>query len=134
MTAESRIAELVMAELSPTDLVARIASDPAAVEVLRTLVEDSRPLWYTTETLAARTGRSPRAIAAAIRRGELPARRQSAGPRAPYVIAADDAENWQPGVAMLPHRKRTSASVAQARHRSASRPLRDALSGMEGTC
>jgi excisionase family DNA binding protein len=97
------------------DLLAELRSDPAAAAELRTALA-AGPVAYTPQTLAAELGVTPRAVRAAIGRGDLQARRSGRG----WVISADAVAAWA-----QPH--------ARVRRRPAarrSRPLRDAVAGL----
>jgi excisionase family DNA binding protein len=89
-----------------------LRGDPAALAELRALL-GAGPSAYTPKTLAAELGITPRAVRAAIERGDLEARRSGRG----YVIAAEAVAAW----ATPPMRKRRRAA------RRESRPLRDAI-------
>lgn len=80
-----------MSELAPV-LLAELRADPAALEELRELLA-AGPSVYTPATLAAELGRTPRAIRAAIARGELDAVKRGRG----WVIPADAIERWASG-------------------------------------
>lgn len=75
--------------MSAADLVAELRDDPAALLELRELL-GTTPTVYSCSTLAEELGCTPRAIRAAIERGELAAVRS--GGR--YVIAADAVRAW----------------------------------------
>jgi len=92
-------------------LLEGLREDPAALAELRTLL-GSRAA-YTPKTLADELDITPRAVRAAIERGDLEARRSGRG----YVIAAEAVSAW----ARPPARKRRRAA------RRESRPLRDAI-------
>jgi excisionase family DNA binding protein len=95
-----------------TALVAELRDDPAALAELRALL-GAGPAVYTPQTLAAELGMTPRAVRAAIERGDLEARRSGRG----YVIGADAVAAW----ASPPARKRRSPRAVKRR------PLRDAM-------
>ena len=97
-------------------LLDELHDDPAALAELRTLL-GSRAA-YTPKTLAGELGMTPRAIRAAIERGDLYARRSGRG----YVIAAEAVAAW----AGAPTRRRRTA-------RRASRPLRDAIANLDAS-
>jgi excisionase family DNA binding protein len=91
-----------------------LRDDPAALAELRTLL-GSR-VAYTPKTLAGELGITPRAVRAAIERGDLEARRSGRG----YVIAAEAVAAW----ARPPTRTRRRAAPRKAR------PLRDAIANL----
>ena len=70
-------------------LLAELHDDPAALAELRALL-GAGPSVYTPQTLAAELGLTPRAVRAAIERGDLQARRSGRG----YVIGAGAAAAW----------------------------------------
>lgn len=84
-------AGVAVSELVPV-LLAELRADPAALEELRELLA-AGPSVYTPATLAGVLGRTPRAIRAAIQRGELDAVKRGNG----WVIAADAVERWAAG-------------------------------------
>lgn len=93
-------------------LLAELHDDHAALAELRTLL-GAGPSVYTPTTLARELGITPRAVRAAIERGDLQARRSGRG----YVIGAEAVAVW-------------ASSPKGARRRAApreSRPLRDAM-------
>jgi excisionase family DNA binding protein len=100
-----------------TALLAELHDDPAALAELRTLL-GAAPSIYTPQTLAAEIGVTPRAVRAAIERGDLQARRSGRG----YVIGAEAVAEW-------------AAPTARASRRAARepRPLRDAMAEL-GSC
>ncbi len=97
-------------------LLAELRDDPAAVVELRTLL-GAGPSAYTPQTLAAELGITPRAVRAAIERGDLEARRSGRG----YVIAAEAVTAW--GRPRARARRQTPAVKRR-------RPLRDAMAGL----
>ena len=97
-----------------TALLAELRDDPAAIAELRELL-GAGPAVYTPQTLAAELGVTPRAVRAAIERGDLEARRSGRG----YVIGADAVAAW----ALPPASKRRPARAMKRRRR----PLRDAM-------
>jgi excisionase family DNA binding protein len=79
----------------------------------------ARPSVYTPQTLAAQLGITPRAVRAAIERGDLKARRSGRG----YVIGADAVAAWaRPATRRM---RRRPARPSAERH-----PLRDAMAGI----
>ncbi len=96
-------------------LLAELRDDPAAAAELRALV-GAGPSVYTPQTLAAELGVTPRAVRAAIERGDLQARRSGRG----YVISAEAVAAW--AAPRAPVRRRAVARQ--------SRPLRDAMAGL----
>jgi excisionase family DNA binding protein len=96
-------------------LLAELRDDPAALAELRTLLA-AGPSVYTPRTLAAELGVTPRAVRAAIERGDLEARRSGRG----YVIGSEAVAAW--AGARAPQR---SSPRATAR-----RTLRDAMDGL----
>jgi excisionase family DNA binding protein len=99
------------------NLLAELRDDPAALAELRALL-GSGPSAYTPRTLAAELGCTPRAVRAAIERGDLQARRSGRG----YVIAAEAVAAW---------------ATPAARRRATPPPrrttLRDAMDGLRDT-
>jgi excisionase family DNA binding protein len=97
-------------------LLEELRDDPAALVELRALL-GARPAVYTPRTLAAELGVTPRAVRAAIERGDLEARRSGRG----YVIGAEAVAAWA--------RRLKSRSPARSRRRLGreSGPLRNAL-------
>jgi excisionase family DNA binding protein len=98
-----------------TALLVELRDDPAALAELRALL-GAGPSVYTPQTLAAELGITPRAVRAAIERGDLQARRSGRG----YVIGAEAVAAW-------------ATSTPRARRRAVprkSRPLRDAMDGL----
>jgi excisionase family DNA binding protein len=99
-------------------LLDELRSDPAALAELRELL--GGPAVYTPRTLAAELGITPRAVRAAIERGDLDARRSGRG----YVIAAEAVARWATP-------KRHGKDRRQpAKHR----PLGDAIAERSATC
>lgn len=96
-------------------LLAELQDDPAALAELRVLL-GAGPSVYSPQTLAAELGITPRAVRAAIERGDLQARRSGRG----YVIGADAVAAWAQPRARA--RRRPAARAA--------RPLRDAMAGL----
>ena len=96
-------------------LLEELHDNPAALAELRSLLE-AGPAAYTPQTLARELGVTPRAIRAAIERGDLEARRSGRG----YVIGAEAVAAWCSATT------RSSTRTAPAR---GTRTLRDALSG-----
>jgi hypothetical protein len=99
-------------------LLEELAGDRAALERLRELVatpaEQVAPTAaaYTTKTLAAEIGRTPRSIREAIKRGELEAVKRGKG----YVIGADAVAAW-------PHAGASAgATLGRPRRRSRTGP------------
>ena len=92
-------------------IVAELEADPKLCARLSQLLTPEAPATtpavYTTATLAAEVGRSPKAIRAAIRRGDLHATRSGKG----YVIAADEVARWAtpPAPAATRTRRRPAA-------------------------
>jgi hypothetical protein len=114
-------------------LVEAIAADPEAVGRLReALGVNTRrdPVAFTVSSLAEQTGLSPAAIRGAIRRGELRAHRRGSGPRAPWIVAPEDAHAWASGrpAASGPHPKRR----AERQHRAPTRATRGPLDAALG--
>jgi excisionase family DNA binding protein len=70
-------------------ILEELRDDPSAAAELRALV-GARPAAYTPQTLAAELGITPRAVRAAIERGDLEARRSGRG----YVIGAEAVAEW----------------------------------------
>ncbi len=96
-------------------LLDELRDDPAALAELRRLLTPA-PAVYTPQTLAAELRITPRAVRAAIERGDLQARRSGRG----YVIGAEAVAAW------------TAAPARGARRRTAvraSRTMRDAIAG-----
>jgi excisionase family DNA binding protein len=93
-------------------LLDELRDDPVALAELRALI-GAAPSVYTPRTLAAELGITPRAVRAAIERGDLAARRSGRG----YVIAAGAVAEW----ASAPTGKRRRAAPRK------SRPLRAAM-------
>jgi excisionase family DNA binding protein len=93
-------------------LLAELRADPTVLAELRTLL-GAAPSVYTPKTLAAELGITPRAVRAAIERGDLHARRSGRG----YVIGAEAVAEW----ASSPPRTRRPRVARE------SRPLGDAL-------
>lgn len=98
-------------------LIAELRDDPAAMAELRELLGVGRSV-YTPQTLAAELGVTPRAIRAAIDRGDLEARRSGRG----YVIGADAVAAWA----------RPATSARRSARRSSRRPLRGAMADLGG--
>jgi excisionase family DNA binding protein len=98
------------------DLIAELRDDPAVLAELRELL-GTGPAVYTPRTLAAELGITPRAVRAAIERGDLEARRSGRG----YVIGAEAVSAW----ARSPSRRRPRRAS-----RRGSRPLHDAMAGL----
>ena len=111
-------------------LVEAIAADPEARARLRELIgpiaaAPSEPLGFTVARLSTKTGLSPKSVRGAIQRGDLRATRRGEGPRAPFLISAEDAREWLRG-------KRAGAKARrpepqQARGQDGKRPLAGAL-------
>lgn len=103
--------------MSATDLLAELRSDPGALAEFRQLL-GAGPAVYTCATLAAELDCTPRAVRAAIERGELAAVRSGRG----WVIASEAVARWA-----------TPATVRTKRGRrgSANRTMRDALGRLE---
>jgi hypothetical protein len=111
-------------------LVEAIASDPRARDRLRALLAlDDRleRLAYTVPAPAEETGLSPKAVRGAIQRGELNANRRGDGPRAPYIIAAEDARRWLLGAKRRPTKVGTNHNTRRV---EAARPLTSALADL----
>jgi hypothetical protein len=104
--------------VSVAALVAELREDPAALAELRALL-GAGPSVYTPQTLAAELGHTPRAVRAAIERGELEARWSGRG----YVIGADAVAAW---AKPQPRRRRP------APRRAKRRPMRDAIAELGG--
>jgi excisionase family DNA binding protein len=98
-------------------LLDELRDDPAALAELRALL-GSRAA-YTPKTLAGELDVTPRAIRAAIERGDLEARRSGRG----YVISAEAVAAW----AGTPARRRRRTAPRE------SRPLRDAMSSLDAS-
>jgi excisionase family DNA binding protein len=98
-------------------LLDELSDDPDALAVLRVLL-GSR-VAYTPKTLAGELGITPRAVRAAIERGDLEARRSGRG----YVIAAEAVAAW----ARPPASNRRRGAPRQ------SRPLRDAIANLDAS-
>jgi excisionase family DNA binding protein len=98
-------------------LLDELRDDPAARDELRRLL--GTPAVYTPRTLAAELEITPRAVRAAIDRGDLEARRSGRG----YVIAAEAVAAW----ARPPARTRRRAAPRK------SRPLRDAIANLDAS-
>jgi excisionase family DNA binding protein len=103
--ARARIVRAVLDELR---------DDPGALDELRSLL-GAGPAVYSPRTLAAELGVTPRAIRAAIERGDLEARRSGRG----YVIGRESVAEWT----------RTSGRPRRPRRPAAreSRMLRNAI-------
>jgi excisionase family DNA binding protein len=94
-------------------LLAELRDDPTALAELRALL-GTAPSVYSPRTLAAELAITPRAVRAAIERGDLRARKSGRG----YVIAAEAVAAW------------ARPQAARARRRAPgreSRPLCDAM-------
>jgi excisionase family DNA binding protein len=102
-------------DLLPT-LLAELRDDPSALAELRGLL-GAGPSVYTPKTLAAELGCTPRAVRAAIERGELAAVRSGRG----WVIAATAVARWATP-ADRPSRARSGRRTS---------PMRDALARLE---
>jgi excisionase family DNA binding protein len=96
-------------------LLDELRNDPAALAELRALL-GAGPSAYTPKTLAAELGITPRAVRAAIERGDLQAHRSGRG----YVIAAEAIAEW----ATPPTSRRRREARREAR------PLRDAIANL----
>jgi excisionase family DNA binding protein len=94
-------------------LLDELRGDPVALAELRELLAGGR-VAYTPQTLAAELGVTPRAVRAAIERGDLQARRSGRG----YVIGADAVAEW----ASAPRARRTRRAPAPE-----ARTMRDAM-------
>jgi excisionase family DNA binding protein len=111
-------------------LVEELASDPVAVEHLRTLLgvdADQRRATptpaFTVRSLATEIGRSERSVRDAIARGELKAVKRGRG----YLITAAAVEAWAtPAQIRAARSKRPSMPLD---HRRGGGPMRRALSG-----
>lgn len=99
-------------------LLDELHADPAALAELRRLLS-AGPAVYSCATLASELGVTPRAVRAAIERGDLEARRSGRG----YVIAAKAVAAW----ARPPARTRRRPVPRQ------SRPLRDAMADLDAS-
>lgn len=97
------------------DLLAELRDDPAALAELRALL-GAGPAVYTPQTLADELGMTPRAVRAAIERGDLEARRSGRG----YVIGAEAVAKWA-----------RSSRRSTRRTARESRPLRVVLAKLE---
>ena len=111
-------------------LVAELASDPVAVEQLRTLLEiDSNQQRaapvpaFTVRSLAEEIGRSERSVRDAITRGELKAVKRGRG----YLITAAAVEAWATPAQVRAARSKRSSMPRD--HRRDGGPMRRALSG-----
>jgi excisionase family DNA binding protein len=100
--------------MTARELLAELRGDPEMLEQLRELLGAPGAAVYTPATLAAELGVTPRAIRAAIERGDLQARRSGRG----WVIGAAAVAAWA-----APSRPR-APRAAPARE---SRTMRDAL-------
>jgi excisionase family DNA binding protein len=106
-------------------LVDELVDDPIALARLRELVAApvaepaTTAAAYTTATLAAELGRTPRSIRDAIRRGELQAVKRGQG----YVISADAVASW----AQAAQTNRRVVSSTQRRRGAGAGPMRRAL-------
>jgi excisionase family DNA binding protein len=96
-------------------LLAELEADPAAAAALRAAI-GAGPAVYTAATLAAELGVTPRAVRAAIERGDLQARRSGRG----WVIGAEAVAAW----ACAPRRTQRPRTPRE------SRPMRDAITGL----
>ncbi len=110
-------------------LVAELASDPVAVEQLRTLLgveaEQRRATptpAFTVRSLAAEIGRSERSVRDAITRGELKAVKRGRG----YLITTAAVEEWATPVQVRAARSKRSSMPRD--HRRDGGPMRRALS------
>jgi excisionase family DNA binding protein len=99
-------------------LLEELRGDPEVREELRLLL-GTTPAVYTPRTLAAELDITPRAVRAAIERGDLKARRSGRG----YVIAAEAVAAWA----------RPPAGTRQRRAPRAPRPLPDALGNLDAS-
>jgi excisionase family DNA binding protein len=98
-------------------LLDELRADPGARAELRELL-DAGPAVYTPRTLAAELGITPRAIRAAIERGELEAVKSGRG----YVIAREAVARFAAS---------STTRVPTAPRKARARPLRDAMDGIE---
>jgi excisionase family DNA binding protein len=96
-------------------LLEELNADPAARAELRVLLGGR--VAYTTETLATELDVTPRAIRAAIERGDLEARRSGRG----YVIGAEAVAAWA----------RAPSNVRRRGAWRESRPLRNAMADLD---
>lgn len=99
-------------------LLAELRGDPVALAELRALL-GAGPSVYTPRTLADELGVTPRAVRAAIERGDLQARRSGRG----YVIAREAVSEW------ASYSKRRNAKRRNTRVRER-RPVRNAMDGL----
>jgi hypothetical protein len=103
--------------MTARELLAELRADPAALEELRALL-GAHPPAYTCATLAAELGCTPRAIRAAIERGDLAAVRSGRG----WVIGTGAVAAWATP---------TDARTPRERRGSTARPMRDALARLD---